>query len=230
MPEEKMQYTQEGGMVLIPEGPFLYSEENRVVDLPPFWIDICPVTNLQYKEFCDAAGHPPPSHWRDRVVVERKTAFRRKRVVLDTPTFPEALSSHPVTNVRWDDAAAYATWAGKRLPTEQEWEKAARGPDGRLYPWGNEFIKDACNHNEIVGGTTPVGYYRNHSSPYGCHDMAGNVLEWTSSDYAPGEEGKVLRGGSWYHYEKMVMTTYRFRVSPMSRLDNMIGFRCARDA
>lgn len=216
-------------MVLIPEGHFLYGEDKVTITIPAFWIDIYPITNHKYKEFCDAVGKPWPSHWSNRVVVEKKSFLRTKRVVSDSAGFPEELSNHPVVNVRWDDAVEFAEWAGKRLPTQQEWEKAARGENGSLYPWGDEFNKDACNHNEIVGGTTPVGYYKEFGSPYGCHDMSGNVLEWTSSDYEEKEEGKVLRGGSWYHYELMVTTVYRYRISPLSRLENMIGFRCARD-
>lgn len=225
-----MSQTDENDAVLIPEGPFLYGKEKEEITLPAFWMDIHLVTNQQYRDFCEATERSTPSHWKQRVVKEKKTFFRRKKTVSRTLGFPEELADHPVVNIRWDDAAAYAEWTGKRMPTEQEWEKAARGEDGRLYPWGDEFVKDACNHNEVIGGTTPVGYFKKYPSAHGCHDMAGNVLEWTSSSFEDGEESRVLRGGSWYHYELMVTTTYRFRVSPLARLENMIGFRCAKDA
>ncbi|MDA0837707.1 MAG: SUMF1/EgtB/PvdO family nonheme iron enzyme [Planctomycetota bacterium] len=218
-------------MILVSEGNFLYGEDKEEITLPAFYIDKFPVTNAEYKEFCDETGRARPSHWSQKSVKEKKTRFFFKRTVVDETTgFPDDMATHPVVNIRYDDAEAYAKWAGKRLPTEQEWEKAARGEDGRLYPWGNEFPKNCCNYNELVGSTSPVGHYGKFTSPYGVHDMSGNCLEWTSSAYGKGQEAKVLRGGSWYHYELMVTTTYRYQVSPLTKLENMIGFRCARDA
>src|SRR5690606_17447059 len=129
---------------------------------------------------------------------------------------------HPVVNVTWHDALAFCQWAGVRLPTEAEWEKAARGTDGRIWPWGgNEPTDKLCNFNMNVGDTTPVGAYPAGASPYGCLDMAGNVWEWTISlwgkdankpDYgypydpndgreapdAPDAVRRTLRGGSWF--------------------------------
>ena len=103
-----------------------------------------------------------------------------------------------MVGVSYYEAEAYAAWAGKRLPTEKEWERAARGTDGREYPWGNEFDSEKCNTKESkIGKTTRVTRYPNGISPAGCYDMAGNVWEWTSSWYDDERTVRVLRGGSW---------------------------------
>jgi len=164
-------------MVRVPAGRFLYGKEKREAELPEFWIDKAPVTNAEYARFVAETGHEPPEHWEG-----------------ETP--PKEIAGHPVTFVSWDDATAYAGWADGRLPTEQEWEKAARGTDGREYPWG-EWAEDRCNSKEAgIGGTTPVGQYSPQGdSPYGCVDMAGNVWEWTASEHEQG--GRVLRGGAF---------------------------------
>ncbi|MCP4536412.1 MAG: formylglycine-generating enzyme family protein [Chloroflexi bacterium] len=122
----------------------------------------------------EVTDYEPPSHWKGK-----------------TP--PKKITDHPVVYVSWHDAVAYAEWAEKRLPTEEEWEKAARGTDGRRYPWG-EWKKGRCNSVETgIKTTIPVGQYSlDGDSPYGCVDMAGNVWEWTVSDY--NESHKVLRG------------------------------------
>jgi formylglycine-generating enzyme required for sulfatase activity/tRNA A-37 threonylcarbamoyl transferase component Bud32 len=195
-------------MVRIPAGKFLYGRNQEERELPVFWIDKTPVTNTEYGRFVAASGHKPPRHWKG----ERP---------------PEAIAEHPVTYVSWHDAVAYAEWAGKRLPTEEEWEKAARGTDGRTYPWGEEEpTPDLCNFGQNEGGTTPVGKYSPHGdSPDGCVDMAGNVWEWTVTDYD--DESKVLRGGSWVDNPLGVRCAGRVRYDPYVAWD-YDGFRCAR--
>jgi len=198
------------GMAWVPPGPFIYgeSEGTRVVWLEQgFYIARTPVTNGQYARFVVATRHAPPEHWRGK-----------------TP--PEALCDHPVVNVSWDDAVAYAEWAGGRLPTEEEWEKAARGMDGRLYPWGDEFDPGRCNALESgVRTTTPAGRYSpDGDSPCGCTDMAGNVWEWTTSEYKPGSGRRVLRGGAFYDGDGDVRCAARSRDLPYLWYGNS-GFR-----
>lgn len=171
-----------------------------------------PVTNAQYKRFVEATGHQPlPANWADG-------------------TFPEGKAEYPVVNVNWQDAAAFAAWAGKRLPTEQEWEKAARGPNGRIYPWGNSFNPANCNSRELgLNATTEVGQHANGASQYGIYDLAGNVWEWTATDVFPdNDEAKVIRGGCFANPRESVRTTTRaYERADRRRRD--IGFRCARD-
>jgi formylglycine-generating enzyme required for sulfatase activity len=131
------------------------------VDLPGFWIDVVPVTCTQYKRFCDATGHHPPKYWADGNI-------------------PDDHQNHPAVDVSWEDVLAYCSWVGKRPPYETEWEKAARGTDGRIWPWGNVYREECGNIDRgFAAGTRPVGSFPDGASPYGCLDMAGNVFEWT---------------------------------------------------
>jgi formylglycine-generating enzyme required for sulfatase activity len=227
-------------MILIPAGKFIRGTDYRLpdegpqheVDLPDYWIDKYEVTNLQYKKFIDATGHRSPKHFRNR-------------------TFPEGKADHPVTYVSWNDAQDYCEWAGKRLPDDKEWEKAARGTDGRMFPWGSAFSIDKANTPvrwaamHLEGDTTPVGAFEDGKSPYGLYDMTGNVWEWTSSWYLPypgnkritenyGEKYKVLKGGSWWDcsFYKCGISAPVFNRSffnPRTRNESF-GFRCAKDA
>lgn len=198
----------------------------HVVYVDAFYIDKYEVTNAQYKKFIEATGHRVPSYWDDE-------KFNHP--------------NQPVVGVSWEDAVAYAKWAGKRLPTEAEWEKAARGTDGRKYPWGNEWDSSKCNSN--AGGdkyefTAPVSNFPASASPYGVMDMAGNVEEWIYDwyDKAAYRRGpkrnpkgpdsgsmRVLRGGSWYDTNwKYLRCAGRPRGIPDSGT-SFIGFRCAQD-
>lgn len=200
------------GMIRVDRGKFLMGDVNRAVLLDAFEIDIYPVTNRQYKRFVDANAYPHvPEHWRDGTYMPEK-------------------ADHPVVNVSWADAMTYAQWLGKRLPTEQEWEKAARGPNGRIYPWGNAFNHANCNCRDMgLHGTTDVKQFHSGVSQYGCYDMAGNVWEWTATNVFPDrDEARVIRGGSWANARDEVRATTRaYERTERRRRD--VGFRCARD-
>jgi len=190
------------GMAWVPPGPFIMGGEYgfplQVARVERgFFIARTPVTNAEYERFAAATRRRSPEHWRGK-----------------TP--PEELCDHPVVYVSWKDAVAYAEWAGGRLPTEQEWEKAARGIDGRVYPWGDEFDPVRCNARESgTGTTTPVGHYSpDGDSPCGCADMSGNVWEWTASQYELDRNVRVLRGGAFGYGGGRVRCAYRGWNSP----------------
>ncbi len=207
-------------MLRIPAGEFLYGEQKKRIELPEFWIDRAPVTHADYKQFIDAnPDHRVP--YVDEKWAQPYNWDQRAR------TYPPDKAAHPVVLVSWHDAVAYAEWAGKRLLTEEEWEKAARGTDGRVYPWGDTFDKEKCNTNESgIGGTTPVGKYSPQGdSPYGCVDMAGNVWEWTASDWSEKSMNKVLRGGSWLYFDLDARAAVRLGDDADSRVISF-GFRC----
>lgn len=219
-------------LIRIPAGPFLYGSADsdkmardnekpqQWVDLPEYRIGRYPVTNAQYKRFLDAnpkhripyfdADWAKPYHWDEK---------RR--------AFPADKADHPVVLVSWDDAQAFCDWAGLALPSEEQWEKAARGTDGRVWAWGDEPpTAEHCNFNNNVGGTTPVGEYSpKGDSPSGCADMAGNVWEWTGSWYTEGET-RALRGGSWINDDQDTRAAYRNLNIPHD-WHGIVGFRVA---
>ncbi|MGH9935438.1 MAG: SUMF1/EgtB/PvdO family nonheme iron enzyme [Blastocatellia bacterium] len=206
----------------------------HVVNVKPFFIDRTEVTSEQYQKFIDATGYAPPPSWQGA-------------------RFPEGTNTLPVTDVTWEDASAYAKWAGKRLPTEEEWEFAARGPDERrVYPWGEEWIADASNTKSDDNDKrqlAPVGQFPKGASPFGLLDMSGNAWEWTASEFKEYPGGKVtppvgyknlkvIRGGTYDSPPKFATATLR-RPHPATRGDwpngstpdyAKTGFRLAQDA
>ena len=192
-------------MIRIPAGEFLYGDDKQTVYLDEFSIARTPVTNRQYEALVNATGYKRPKHWEVRRVHAN-------------------LMNHPVVYVSWHDAQAFCEWAGVFLPTEHQWEKAARGTDGRTYPWGDEWMNERlCNYGKNVGTTTPVGRYSPQGdSPYGLVDMAGNVREWCDDWYD--ERTRVVRGGSWPDIVRFVGCAYRTSWNPGDRL-SFNGFR-----
>ncbi len=200
-------------MVYVPAGEFATGDAIvgvREIHVDGFFADRFEVTNKRYKEFVDATDHRVPPYWRNK-------------------NFPRDEENHPVREVSWEDAEAFAKWAGGRLPTEAEWEKAARGIDGRLYPWGNDFAKEKLNSEDAeLAYTTPVGSFPVGRSPYGCYDMAGNLWEWTASASERDEKFKAVKGGSWANAgadNRSSLTNY----AEKTHRSNSIGFRTARD-
>jgi len=205
----------EGGFILFDEGP-------RPVEMRGFYMDQYEVTNAEFRQFMEATGYRPADahnflrHW--------------------AGGYPAHLARHPVTWVSLEDARAYATWAGKRLPTDIEWQWAAQGPDGRLWPWGHTFDPAACNADS--SDTTPVDAFERNVSPHGVCDLVGNVWEWTESVCTEGwHRWCLIRGGSYYeakgsrwyaeggaqtvhHHHKFLL------MSPGIDRCATIGFRC----
>ena len=228
----------ETSMVNIPEGFFVMGSDgtqalederpSHRVWLDTFAMDVHEVTTAHYAAFLAATGHSVPWQWE----------------TVDLSQHAE----RPVIGVDWHDAQAYCQWKGKRLPTEAEWEKAARGTDGRLYPWGNQVpTKELANfalgarfsYSQVL---LPVRSYEQGKSPYGLYQMAGNVYEWVQDWYATNyydtspdrnpqgpEQGqfKVMRGGSWSDLPKYLLTYGRFKLPPETR-NSYTGFRCAK--
>jgi formylglycine-generating enzyme required for sulfatase activity len=214
-------------MMLVPEGEFTMGSGSviRRVHVDAFYMDKYEVTNARYGKFLKATGRQAPNNSADNRI------------------------DRPVTGVSWEDAGAYCRWAGKRLPAEAEWEKAARGTDGRLYPWGNDppdakLANYKQERNSSGGGLAAVGSFEAGKSPYGLYDMAGNVWEWVADWYdqdyyrhgpnrnprgpESGEE-KVIRGGSWDFQAQSLLVVARMSFEPTMR-SGFIGFRCAQDS
>jgi sulfatase modifying factor 1 len=243
-------------MIKIPAGEFIMGNNGRPSDegsgdpdempehkayLDDYRMDKYEVTNAQYKAFVDATSHRPPKLW---------LTGRPGNPSGQGVSYPPEKANHPVVYVDWYDANEYCRWVGKRLPTEEEWEKAARGTDGRFFPWGNTFDPKKANSPQYwlalnkEGDTMPVGSFENGRSPYGLYDMAGNVYEWTANWYKPyprntefnahyGEKNKIVRGGSWYDCLSygcgLSAPSYnRSRFAPEIR-NKGFGFRCAKN-
>ena len=226
-------------MVLIPAGEFLMGSDNDEADEKPvhpvyvdaFYMDKYLVTNAQYKVFVDANPQ-----W-------------RKDLYWNGGSYPDGKGNHPITWVSWYEAMAYARWAGKRLPTEAEWEKAARGGlVGMKYPWGNTIDENLANYEENIGDTTPVDLYM--PNRYGLYDTSGNVWEWcfdaydetfyassprrnpvaggqVGNDFTSVKSNRVLRGGGWTDDATSLRVAYRWWAAPPCTSGSN-GFRCAR--
>ena len=192
-------------MVLAEEGVFPCGPSNRLVWLPAFYIDLTPTTNEQYAAFIEQTGYPPPRHW-------------------SGVQAPDGLGDHPVVNVTHHDASTYAAWTGKALPSEEEWEKAARGTAGNLYPWGDQETPAKCNVRETgLGQTTPVGLYRSGVSPYGVYDLSGNVWEWCRTETTT---GRFALRGSAFTSPFAAAGAAETNDAAAEMLDDDTGFRC----
>jgi formylglycine-generating enzyme required for sulfatase activity len=259
------------GMTLlyVPIGPFTMGSDSGTADEKPahtvtlaaFWIDQTEVTNAMFAKFVAAKNYQTEAEKAGKSWVLNLTSKNWEETAGANWQHPQGpssnldgLSAHPVVQVSWNDASAYCAWADRRLPTEAEWEKAARGTDARTYPWG-ETAPDGSllnfadvnmavdwadkSANDGYQFTAPVGNYPKGASPYGAYDMAGNVWEWvndwydvyqggdkaTSSDF--GVKYRVLRGGSWVNNDNGLRVSLRNWSSPDFRLD-LDGFRCSR--
>ncbi|MDQ2731331.1 MAG: formylglycine-generating enzyme family protein [Armatimonadota bacterium] len=216
-------------MVAVPAGQFIMGSTESDIEKPQhkvtldgYWIDETPVTVAQYRKYCHATGtkmpRPPAWGWKE---------------------------DHPMVNVSWDDAKAYATWAGAELPTEAQWEKAARGTDGRKFPWGDKFDRGRLQCSSATygdaGGPATVMSHPTGKSPYGALDMAGNLWQWCADWYGPSYyegspdqnptgppsgQNRMLRGGSWFNVNvNFFRCAFRFGGSPADT-GSIVGFRC----
>ncbi len=249
-------------MVFIPGGEFLMGSDENLIHsayVDSFFMDRYPVTNAQFKMFVEA--NPQWRRPTDLYFWNIKWNSTKKKPEHDGDylkhwhenNYPDDKANHPVTWVSWYAAMAYAEWLGKRLPTEAEWEKAARGGvSGQNYPWGNTIDSTMANYSNTNGGTAEVGQYP--ANGYGLYDMAGNIWEWCLDVYDAGfylnspqhnpisgansvnsvtneftDESvlRVLRGGSWLDAPHLLKTAFRYKNNPRRTLGR-IGFRCVR--
>lgn len=200
-----------------------YERPAHRVTVKPFFIDRYEVTVEDYQKFITATGRAAPQGW-------------------PNGGFLPGAARRPVTGVTWDDAVTYAQWAGKRLPSEAEWEFAARGVDGRRYPWGNEWRPGYANADTTsINHLADVGSHSAGASPFGALDLVGNAWEWTANDltaYPGGQlpqldlagDLKVIRGGAWSSNRQVATTTYRRGYPARGSTDySNTGFRCAKD-
>ena len=235
------------GMVLVPAGEFTMGTDDpnapddqrpaRKVNVDAFYIDKHEVTNAQFKEFILADGYNKREYWTkvgwDFIQKERfyLSHPKKKKYRIDKPLgFGKNVIStapdHPVIGVSWYEAAAYAKWAEKRLLTEAEWEKAARGTDSRIYPWGNDFDFSKLDYFPNHKKLSSVGSFPEGTSPYGVLDMAGNVAEWCM-DNTHGKDTKAVRGGGW-NSMRLHLTSIHHEAKPPTHRSYSLGFRCAK--
>ncbi len=253
-------------MVYVPAGEFergsdIFGNEGPIlmVYLDEYWIDKYEVSNAQFEKFIRSSGYKTDAEKNGSGRVYTGSKWEEKlgadwRHPSGAGSDLTGKENHPVVQVNWNDASAYCEWVGGRLPTEAEWEKAARGTDGRRFPWGNTFDGMRLNYadmnthfkwsdtsvNDGYADTAPVGSYPEGASPYGALDMAGNVQEWVADwhgEYSSVEvrnpigpssgEERVLRGGAWDCVDYSVRTSVRGAYYPDLRSNNS-GFRCVR--
>ncbi len=271
IPAAERSVTQSGSMVLFPGTVVEIGTDDRSaaydnersrhwVHLEPFWIDVNPVSNAEFERFMEAGGYRRREYWSHagwawlqesgaqapKYWTRRDGMWVTRSMDRSGPVAPE----HPVCHVCYHEAEAYARFAGKRLPTEFEWEAAASwDPETgtkRSYPWGEELpTRRHANLDQLSFGTAPIGAYSLNVSPIGCYGMLGDVWEWTSSDFQPypgfesfpykeysevffGTEYKVLRGGSWATRPGAIRNTFRNWDFPIRR-QIFSGVRCARN-
>jgi formylglycine-generating enzyme required for sulfatase activity len=230
----------EAELVLIPAGEFTMGHKDsydtlpvRRMNLPAFFIEKYEVTNKRYKRFIDATGYKVP--WSQDPAVAAYAWNWQERM------YPQGKGDDPVVLVSWEDAKAFCAWAGKSLPTEAQWEKAARGANGKPYPWGDSWEVGKANTAESgVKQTAPVGSFKADASEYGVYDLAGNVSEWVEEWFAPypgnpmtsyeeRNKYRVLRGGSWDYAHSIASGYHRQYATPQSQM-TAIGFRCVKAA
>jgi len=240
-------------LLLVAAGDFVMgpSEGEKRVSLPAFYIDRLEVTNAQYAKFLADVKKQGDAAWRH----PDQPKDRKSHVPLfwSNPDLGEAKATHPVVGVSWFDAYAYAKWAGKRLPTEAEWERAARGTDGRPFPWGGEPPVQGLRYRASFFGTflgadgfrftAPVGSFPTGASPVACLNMAGNAAEWCADWFGPLPSPRrlesptgpatgslrVAKGGAWNLGAESLQSSRRWPLDPQHRLAS-VGFRCAMDA
>lgn len=232
---ENMAFVPAGEFIMGTQSEFSNERPRRKVYLDAYFIDKYEVTNAEYKKFVDKTNHRVPF----------VNTFWAEPYNWRNGSYPPGRGDYPVVLVSWDDAVAYAKWAGKRLPTEAEWEKAARGEDGRTWPWGDTWDVNKCNIQEsFLNSPQPVDVFPEGKSPYDCFNMSGNVTEWAADLYSetyyrvapqknpPGPStgsGRVARGGAWdSNLNLYARTGYRHYFPPDTRRASL-GFRCVTD-